>query len=471
MIRKIFYGNQTIEVDLPDEVREIKPPKPIQPISNPEESIRKALENPIAHEPIRKLVKPGFKVTMAFDDCAAPFTPMAPKDFREMAIPILMDELVKCGVKPSDIRLVCAIGLHRKWTRRELSNILGEEIALKMLPNKLYCHDGENQENLVYLGETSRGMEVEVAKEVLESDQLFYVNVTASPFNGGWKSVVVGLGSFRSIRHHHRPFPSKGHSPMDPFKSAFRRVLWEMGDLIRKRLEEEGKRIFTIESVLNNEPNPKLIGVYAGHPPEVHEKTLDLVCKQQVVEVEGQSDILIIGVPNLSPYAKYSIMNPILVVDFGLEYGFRLYQNKPVVKKDGILILIHPFDEEFNDIHHPSYIEFYNKVLAVTKDPFEAWDLFAEDFARRPEYIQKYRFGCAFHGSHPFFMWNSTEFPKRYLREIFVAETRNFKVVEKLGFKPFKTLDEALKEAKQIMGKDATITYHQIQPITIAKVT
>lgn len=471
MKKSIFYGDETITVKLPDATRDVPILDPVPAIKKPEERIEEALENPIAHGPLHEIVKPGAKVTIAFDDPAIPFTPMAGRDFREMTISILIKKLTEAGVKRKDIELLCANGLHRKWTRKELGKIIGMDRALKMPPNKLYCHDAEDRDNLVYLGETDRGFEVEVSRKVIDSDQLFYINITATPFNGGWKSVIVGLSSFRSIRHHHRSFPSKGRSVMDPRLSAFQKLLWDMGEVVVKRLKEEGKRIFIIESALNNKDPPQLIDVNAGHPTEVHVKTLQSVYKQQVVELEGQSDVLVIGVHNLSPYAKHSIMNPLLVTDTGLEYGFRLYQNAPVVREGGIVILVHPWEEQFDEIRHPSYIEFYDRVLNYTKDPFEAWDLFAEEFAHRPEYVHKYRHSCAFHGSHPFFMWNSTEFPKRHAREIFAAGAKNFDVPNRLGFKPFKTVEDAIKESKEILGRDISITHHRIQPVTIAKIT
>ena len=60
----------------------------------------------------------------------------------------------------------------------------------------------------------------------MDSDQLIYLNTMAMPFNGGWKSTVVGLGTFRSIKHHHRPWPvATGRSVDDPKNSAFKKLV------------------------------------------------------------------------------------------------------------------------------------------------------------------------------------------------------------------------------------------------------
>ena len=53
-----------------------------------------------------------------------------------------------------------------------------------------------------------------------------------------------------------------------------------------------------------------MIAINAGHPTEVHKITLAEIEKQLVVEVKGQSDILLAGISNRECYSKFSIINP-----------------------------------------------------------------------------------------------------------------------------------------------------------------
>ena len=85
--------------------------------------------------------------------------------------------------------------------------------------------------------------------------------------------------------------------------------------------------------------------------------------------VEGQTDILTMGLPYICPYNVNSIMNPILVMCLGLGYFFNLYRGKPLVREGGVLIMSHPTPWEFHPVHHPSYIDFFEQVLADTTDP------------------------------------------------------------------------------------------------------
>ena len=64
-------------------------------------------------------------------------------------------------------------------------------------------------------------------------------------------------------------------------------------------------------------------------------------------------------------------MNPILVMCTGLGYFFNLYRGKPLVREGGVVIMSHPTPWEFHPVHHPSYIDFFEQVLAETTDPVE----------------------------------------------------------------------------------------------------
>ena len=76
--------------------------------------------------------------------------------------------------------------------------------------------------------------------------------------------------------------------------------------------------------------------------------------------------------PFISPYNVNSILNPLLVQVMALGYFFNMYRNKPLLKKGGVMILTHPCYDEFDHDHHPSYIEFFNRLLPETRDAYDA---------------------------------------------------------------------------------------------------
>ncbi len=64
-----------------------------------------------------------------------------------------------------------------------------------------------------------------------------------------------------------------------------------------------------------------------------------------------------------------------------LGYFFNLYRGKPLVKKGGVLILLHPAYDEFDPVHHPSYIEFFNRLLPETRDSIKLEHKYEHEFA------------------------------------------------------------------------------------------
>jgi hypothetical protein len=415
----------------------------------------------MAHDPLSKLVNSKSRVTIAFDDPIGYVPREKIPGFREIAIKVLLEELDRLGVNSYRVRLVCAVGLHRKWTQRELSTIIGEDLAYKSGPNRLFNHDAEDKDNLVFLGETKRNQEVEVSRLVTDSDQLIYVSQPWSHFNGGWKTVVVGLGSFRSIRHHHRPFSkASGKSTLDPKRSAFPRLLDEMGAVIENELARKGRRVFVIEGTTNNADPAELVQVVAGHPPEAHVKGLEILQQQQVVDVNGQSDVAVFGMSNQrDPYSKLSIINPILVRNLAMSYSYGLFQNVPLMKPGGIMIVCHPCLRQFDAVKYPSYVEMFEKLLPSNRDAVELWDLYAEDYAHRPEFVHKYRYGYGFHGVHPLILYGQGIYGLKHLSKVFLAGATDFEVARMLGFEPFASVEEAIAEAENLMGADCSITY------------
>ena len=115
-----------------------------------------------------------------------------------------------------------------------------------------------------------------------------------------------------------------------------------------------------------------ITSVQAGEVEAVHEVTTrERASSSSSSPVEGQTDILTMGLPYICPYNVNSIMNPILVMCLGLGYFFNLYRGQPLVREGGVLIMSHPTPWEFHPVHHPSYIDFFEQVLADTTDPAE----------------------------------------------------------------------------------------------------
>ena len=214
----------------------------------------------------------------------------------------------------------------------------------------------------------------------------------------------------------------------------------------------------------------KLTGINAGEVEAVHERTLANLHRQQLVEVNGQSDVLIMGLPYLGPYNVNSILNPLLVMCLGLGYFFNLYRGKPLVRKGGVVIMSHPTRWEFHPVHHPSYIDFFEQVLAETTDPIEIEKRFEEDFATDPWYIHLYRNSYAYHGVHAFYMWYWGAHALQHVGQVIIVGGEP-RAARRMGFKPASTLRHPPEMAVDVVGPDPSITHIHTTPISLAALT
>ncbi len=454
---QIVFGDRMIPVKLPDNVQSAPPglSTTLPPVDNPEETILRALQRPLGRPPLREIVKPNWRVTIAFDDPTVPcFAPIW-----EPALKLVMEELERGGVKKSQITLLCANALHRKFTRRELAKIIGKDLV-KEFGYRLVCHDAEDFENLTYLGTSESGYDVEINKLVTDSDLTVYLNtVVWRGFNGGWKSICVGLASYRCIRWHHTP----DSMSMSMEKNVMHEILNEMGSLVEEKVGKE--RIFKIETVL---ANPLQVHkVWSGGVNETRKAALDLMkshLKPRREILKEKADIVLYGIPNWSPYASFSVMNPMLtLISTGLGYfgGVIEAMGKPGCS----VILASPCPDEWNHTHHPTHQEIWDRILPTYRDPYEIVDLFEEDFSHRPEYIYKYRHCYGFHPMHGIM----TTYPLKRLRhvsKVFVAGAERPSLIKHLGFEPTGTVEEAIEKARDIHGKDASITFVKYPMLT-----
>ena len=504
--RLIFSGEDLLQENLPEGTRVIFPRPPLEGVPNLKAAIRWALNHPEGMEPLHALLRPGMKLTVALDDISLPLPPMRTPDVRQTILEIILELFADSGV--DDVHLIIANALHRRMTAWEMRRMVGDKIFDAFYPDRYYNHDAEDPDGIVELERTSQGEVVAINRRAAESDLLVYVNINLVPMNGGHKSVGTGLTNYASLRAHHNPRTIRASdSYMEPKRSALNQANERIGRVVDKTL-----KVFHIETALNNRmfdgptaflgkreeeytefdrlkaqgmryalkrlpwaakrkiffnvpAGYEVTGVHAGATEPTHDKILELCWRQYSVPVEGQSDVVIFGVPYVSPYNVYSSLNPILLQVMGLGYLFNLNRGVPLLKKGGVLILCHPAYDDFDPGHHPSYIEFFNRILPETRDAMKMEHKYEREFAENPSYVHLYRKGNAFHGVHPFYMWYWGENGRQHVGKVIVAGAENNHVPAVLGWDRANTLTEAIENARGFAGRSAHISYVHMPPI------
>lgn len=507
----LWYGEDLIRVKLPAGTRVIYPKPSIPGLPDRDAAIRFALEHPEQAAPLRSQLRPGAKVTIAIDDISLPLPKMNRPDLRQSVLAVLLEMLEQEGV--TDVEMVIANSFHRRMEPFEIRWSVGREIFDAFFPHRLYCHDGEDPEGIVELGETELGEKVRINRRAAESDLLIYVNINLVPMDGGNKSVGVGLCDYTSLRAHHNPQTIRASdSYFDHTKSPLTDSCNRMGRVVNEKLN-----VFHIETVVNNQmfdprmqffvkpedewnaldkvtfriaqvglgamPRPlkrkvlfavpapyELIAVHAGATDAVHAKTLAYNYQQYCVPVDGQADVALFGVPFVCPYNVNAPMNPILVRCLTLGYFFNMYRGAPILKQGGVFILTHPLYNEFSPSHHAAYHEFFHRCLSETSDADELQRRYEAEFAHDSAYSEMYRHGYGYHGVHPLYMWYWAENGAKHCGQVIVVGAEDRESARIMGWECADTVAEALEMAQTFLGKRPSVAHVHIPPINMVDV-
>lgn len=446
MRETLVHGPGWIEADLPDDTHVVPAgvALPLPPTADLHAAVREALDHPLDTPPLREVARGRRRVLVAFDDPTVPcYAPLW-----STAIPLVLGDLQRAGVPEHGVTLLCANALHRKFTADELARVLGEGTAARFVwDGRLLCHDAEDAANIVRLGEAPSGAPVEVNGLVVDSDLAVYVNAsTTRGFSGGWKSICVGLSTYASISTHHSPDTMS----MTTEKNRMHRALDEMGTVVERELGTD--RVFKVETILSNplQVHRVLGGSVGATRAEVLRVTREHQPPRPTL-LEEPADVVAYGVPDWSPYAAFSFLNPILaLVSTGLGYLGGMIQ--AVGKPGCTAIIAHPCPNVWDDGRHPAYREVWERVLPQTRDPYEARNRFEPDLAMREEYVARYRGGFGFHGSHAVMAL----YPLKRLRHasrVIVVGPDDPAVPAHLGFDSAPTVERAVEMSADQHGR------------------
>src|SRR5829696_9851204 len=175
----------------------IYPAEPLAAVPDLGDAVNRALDAPVDREPLDALLRPGLKLTLAFDDITVPTPTMRRPDLRGAIIEAVLTRAASAGV--DDVELICGIGANRRLTEPELLHLVGERVFRSFYPDgKLRNHDAEDPEGLTDIAATTAGS-VAINSRAAASDLVIYVHLVVTPKGGGAGSLAAGLGSAATI--------------------------------------------------------------------------------------------------------------------------------------------------------------------------------------------------------------------------------------------------------------------------------
>lgn len=276
---KYGHGYKDFSLEQEKILAEIKVAE-MAPLTDLNQAVLDAIYHPIDSKPLNELLQPGQKVAFICND---PTRVANSHDF----MPILVKELNKMGIKDEDMRIVFALGTHRKMTQEEMIEAVGEDVA-KRLP--MYNSDCNKQENFEYFGETSFGTPVWLNKLICDVDLVIMTGTIVhhffSGFGGGRKAVLPGVAAMETIRRNH----SLMMSPDAQLGKLHGNPVYE-DQMEGVRLFAKEHRMFLFNAILD--AKKQFLKIFAGDWEKAHLEACKFVDKVYGVEIDAPADIVI----------------------------------------------------------------------------------------------------------------------------------------------------------------------------------
>ena len=276
---KYGHGYKDFSLEQEKVMAEIKVAE-MAPLTDLKQGVLDAIYHPIDSKPLNELLQPGQKVAFICND---PTRVANSHDF----MPILVEELNKMGIKDEDMRIVFALGTHRKMTQEEMIEAVGEDVA-KRLP--MYNSDCNKQEDFEYFGETSFDTPVWLNKLICDVDLVIMTGTIVhhffSGFGGGRKAVLPGVAAMETIRRNH----SLMMSPDAQLGKLHGNPVYE-DQMEGVRLFAKEHRMFLFNAILD--AKKQFLKIFAGDWEKAHLAACKFVDKVYGVEIDAPADIVI----------------------------------------------------------------------------------------------------------------------------------------------------------------------------------
>jgi len=199
-MRKVIlpYGRESIEIRIPEKnLVGVYSPRDAAPVTDVEAEIRRALASPIGSVPLREQLQGKNNAVLIADDN----TRLTPTD---ILIPILLDECNAAGIPDSAIRVIIALGTHRFMTEDEIREKFGAETLCRV---PVVNHPYKDPAALVDLGTTKNGERIRINRAVAEADFKMGIGSIVPHhipgYSGGAKIIQPGVSGEETTAYTH----------------------------------------------------------------------------------------------------------------------------------------------------------------------------------------------------------------------------------------------------------------------------
>ena len=392
----VNYGQEKIYFTLPRgwNLISFNDKPPIAGVSDPLHEIKRALDQPIGSPKIEELASPGMEVILLFDDLQRP-TPV------HLALPEILNRLNHAGIPNNRISAICAVGTHPIPTLEQLKKKVGEE-AFSRLKGRLLAHDPHSPDN-VMIGKTHRGTLVELNRHVASSDLIIGVGECMphpiAGFGGGYKIIMPGVCSYRSVASHHFTWMRHRNSRVNLLdENFFYEEIVDAGRLSRLA--------FKLDFIINDKK--EVVRAFAGDPLAEHREASHYSTSLYTIPLPKLADVTITSAFPLEIGVQAT--KALIMAGFCTRSGGSIIWIAPQKEAGPILPLIEEMgtSESANDFHHrliegdvPNHLKSFgiSYIMQVVyfKELAEKFNVFHVTEGLSPEQVKMMKFSYSAH--------------------------------------------------------------------------
>ena len=255
------------------------------PLDDLQEAFRRAVEEDvIGSAPLREVISAQDKVTVVISDITRAYM------HQERICPLLLDYLHDvCGVPYEHIVYLVAVGTHRKQTEEEFSRIASPYVTDRV---QVVNHDCDGE--LVYVGTTSRGTEVEVNSLVVGRKVILLggtVHHFFAGYGGGRKSILPGVAGRKTIMQNH----AHALDPLAPQANPLCGLGVTALNPVHEDMAEAAALVapaFGINMITDGQG--RHLALPSGHWLQAWEKSCELVDAFNGVEIPEKADAVVV---------------------------------------------------------------------------------------------------------------------------------------------------------------------------------
>ena len=328
-----------------------------------------------------------------------------------------------------ELSFVIATGTHRAALPDEIERLVGPDIA-RAYAGRITSHDARDDSQLVRIGRTPRGTDVEVNRLLADARSVLLINSVEphyfAGYTGGRKSLFPGLAGYRTVWANHKLSMQHGSE-----------TLRLEGNPVHEDLEEAlkigvmGKDIYSIQMVLGKEHN---IGfATAGSLEPTFRAAVAVAERQYVLDIDRPCEVVVAVAPHPMDCNLY-------------QTNKAIQSGAAAVKDGGILVVVSecPFGLGENQTLYDTLSEAASPSAALQRVNLEEYRLGAQQAARIAGILQRSE------------IWAVTSLPPSQVSSMFM--------------RPFGDIQSAVDAALAARGPDAQVLFLLEASITVPRI-